>query len=598
MNSSGNNYNINKFEQELDATGKEGRFTVNNSKSPSNQETPTAPRPESRIDDSTNNIASDSDLKFLEPQSKYTPLEFDTPLDLYKFFSTIYQSGELKFYPWQEDVNNFLATTKPTWINPLRFLLRACNGSGKDAYVIAPFAVWFCCCKVRSRCIITSSSFSQLNSQTESYIRTLCFSINTWFEEQFGHDIFIIRKGHIICKATGSEIKMFATDDAGKAEGYHPWNDYPGAEMALIMNEAKTVIEEIFAAFRRCTGFNYWLEVSSPGQTSGHFYNTVKRSITWEEGYQRGKPFTKKVTAYDCPFHISKSEIEDAKEELGEHSPLFRSIYLAEFTSLDENVVIPIEIVQKCLDNPVLNPISIGTYCGIDTAAGGDEHSMYICKGNRIADEDHFREKDTTIAAARIVDNLNKWKAAYGLEPSHCSADDGGVSRGVIDQVVAKGWSVKRVLNQSQAINLKRYANRGAELWFRAREVLEHCYWRFDINKDRKLLDQLSTRYYKQSELNGKLGLESKREARAHGRPSPDRGDAFVLMLANLNVFDFKEKLLPDDKEAQVKPKKRFSNLDDLEEYVETEGIVDKEIPVQKRPVTTISQLFYGGPIY
>src|SRR6266404_7545881 len=149
----------------------------------------------------------------------------------------------------------------------------------------------------------------QLTSQTENHIRTICQSVN----EFHGVEIFRIRQRFIYCRLSGSEIRLFATDEAGRAEGYHPLE--PNSEMTIIVNEAKSVTEEIHAALARCTGFNYWFEISSAGEMTGSFY------YAWCNFEHK-----RKVTAYDC-LHIPEKEIEDAKRKFGEHSALFRSIY-------------------------------------------------------------------------------------------------------------------------------------------------------------------------------------------------------------------------------------------------------------------------------
>src|SRR5204863_301163 len=158
---------------------------------------------------------------------------------------------------------------KPTSQHPYKFVLIGNNGSGKDKFIIAPFAIWFTLTKIRSRVIITTASGTQLTSQTEPYIKDLCEKVNSFF----GTEIYRIRQRYIKCLLTGSEIRLFATDEKGRAEGYHPMDT--DSEMAIIVNEWKSVDDEITKALRRCTGFNYWLGISSAGEDSGAFYRAA-----------------------------------------------------------------------------------------------------------------------------------------------------------------------------------------------------------------------------------------------------------------------------------------------------------------------------------
>lgn len=454
-------------------------------------------------------------------------LEFKDPAELLETYDNQVILGDVTLHDWQREVSESFGSVKPTQHVPHKFALCACNGSGKDAYVIAPFAIWFALSKIKSRCIITSSSGVQLTSQTETYIRNLALKVN----EKHGEEIFKIRQRFIRCRLTGSEIRLFATDEEGKAEGYHPIE--AGAEMAIIINEAKSVAQEIFRALRRCTGYNYWLEVSTPSIPYGDFFKHFSR---WASA--------RRVDYRDCP-HISEQERLEELEEFGEHSAWYRSKYLALFTSLDGDSFISLEVVDRARQmskagyikwNNTNWPLRIG----IDLAAGGDENACIATRGNRIVKKLYFREKDTTITAHRI----NLWlrdELNVQLNHNFIFADDGGVGRGIIDKLVEMGWSsISRILNQSPALNKKVYINRGAENWFRVKRVLEENCWLFPFeDDDEKLYQQLYTRFYKQQQTQGRIALESKKDAKAEGRPSPDRADAFILCFTGQTIDDF-----------------------------------------------------------
>jgi hypothetical protein len=53
------------------------------------------------------------------------------------------------------------------------------------------------------------------------------------------------------------------------------------------------------------------------------------------------------------------------------------------------------------------------------------------------------------------------------------------------------------------------------------------------------LVKQLYNRYYKQQATQGRIFLEAKKEAKAHGRPSPDRADALVICLSDVSLDEF-----------------------------------------------------------
>lgn len=472
------------------------------------------------------------EIPLLNGEGKYKTLPFQLSAQIASsFYEAIREqlldsSGNVtSLHPWQLEISRELCTpeTKPTSKHPLKYALVASNGSGKDQFVIAPFAIWFVISKIRSRVIITSSSGTQLTNQTENYIKDLANKIN----EASGEEVFRIRQRYIFCRWTGSEIRMFATDEEGKAEGYHPLD--PNAEMCLIVNEAKSVTEEIHKALGRCSGYNYWLEVSSPGEPKGYLYHAF---TNWK--------YSRRVTSYDCP-HISPDEINDDKVLYGEQSAYFRSKHLALFTSLGGNVIIPIEVINRLKENPPAFNLVGAKWVpriGIDLSAGGDELCFAISVGNKQVVEETWKERDTTISADRINSLLLKHNIPKNHE--YIFADDGGVGHAIIDMLVRKGWNIKRIHNQSPAINKRHYGNRGAEAYDRVKRLFEESLFNPAGMSD-TCINQLCNRKVKDKLEGAKVFLQSKKDAKAHGFASPDRADAFVLSLTGLTIEDFLE---------------------------------------------------------
>ena len=503
--------------------------------------------------------AGDAEDNTPSPTGNFQRLEFLSSVALISFFDQNINKGIVRLHDWQVAVGKEICESKADSKNPFKFALCACNGSGKDAFVIAPFAIWFCCSKIKSRCIITSSSGVQLSSQTENYIRELAIKLNEYFTSQFGGPIFKINQRFIKCILSGSEIRLFATDEEGKAEGYHPIE--PNAEFCIIVNEAKSVAPEIFRALRRCTGYNYWIDVSSPGQPFGDFYNHY---TNWTH---------KLLVDYKlCPHH-SDSEREEDKLNHGEHSAYYRSKWLALFTSIEGNSVLPIELIDRVrtmskeglIEHTHKDwPLRVG----IDLAAGGDENCICGVKGNKITHRLNFREKDTTVAASRI-DMYLRDTLGLAKDHEHIYIDDGGVGRGITDMLANMGWNLARIRNQSRASNTKMYLNQGAENWNGVRQLLDNGLLLLDID-DKLFYEQLSNRYYRQEGSQGKIALESKAQAKANGRPSPDRADAYVLALKGLLPSDFDKK---DTKDVKAERKSILVNrsVEALEAHNEKE---------------------------
>lgn len=502
----------------------------------------------------------------------FQTIAFANPAELFCFFNEHFSSQSIgpdgkptMLYPWQTYTLESFAAVKPTAMRPHKFCLCAANGSGKDSIIIAAFAVWMLMTKIQARVIITSSSGTQLTSQTENSIRNLCEAVN----KIFGCEYVRIRQRYYKCRLSGSEIRLFATDEAGKAEGYHPMT--PNSEMAIIISEGKSVNDEIHEALRRCTGFNYWIEVSTPGEPTGYFHKiatnfTPVDLIDIPIKIVKPGSYTVRVTSYDCPRHLSLEDIEIDKTELGEHSAFFRSKHLALFTSLGGEVIIPFELVERLYSNPPVYSISNWpTRVGIDLAAGGDENALCFIKGNKIHKEVFFRESDTTLTADRIESILNENQ----IDKSHeyIFADDGGVGHSIIDMLRRKGWNIKRVLNQWAAINKRQFGNRGAENWYRCKRLFEEGL--LDIKLlSKETIKQIGSRRYKQALTGARIILEKKSEAKANGRPSPDRADALMLALTGLTIDEFIQAKTSEGPVVNIKEgEKTFKTSEEFVDY-------------------------------
>lgn len=407
--------------------------------------------------------------------------------------------------------------------NRLLYGLPAANGSGKDQFIFAGFAIWWAVCGCKNRLIGTSFDSKQIKDQSEPSIKYLIDR----FCAVFGQHWFRSVQGHHVCLETGSEIVLFATDDPGRAEGYHPW---PGGKMALVVNEAKNVPEAIFDAIRRCTGYSMFILISSPAGKSGTFYNNSLRGVRHPAPCKLNQWFYRHVSAHDCP-HIPRSHIEEQISTMPEW--WVNSSINAEFSDADDAVIIPdYHLLALAQNLPPVQGDDIGI--GLDTAGGVDENSCYVRKGNDVIHEFHFRQKDTTETSASIDAQLSPWKHLNYI----FNADDGGISQAITDNLVKLGWKVSRRRNQSPANNKSKFLNLGAESWWNLRMLIIRKEIRLNLyNKDKtinpkyaKLLSQLTSRRLDGKEsAQGKLKLEPKPEHKQRMRESPDRADALVL---------------------------------------------------------------------
>ena len=99
--------------------------------------------------------------------------DFADPLELAQLIFP-----DVQFHGWQYKISTLLGNTKATQFDPFKLCLTACNGSGKDAFVITPFTIWFMMTRRDGLIVITSSSGVQLTAQTETYISRMAAAVD------------------------------------------------------------------------------------------------------------------------------------------------------------------------------------------------------------------------------------------------------------------------------------------------------------------------------------------------------------------------------------------------------------------------------------
>lgn len=256
-----------------------------------------------------------------------------------------------------------------------RVALVAANGSGKTAAVNVGLLLWWLYRYPKGRAVVTSGSWTQIERQLWPNLKMHQHALSKLFNWRFGADT--------ITTPQGGFIQAISTDDPGRAEGFHQNLDRD-APLLLMVDEAKSIKEDIFNAFNRCTPTCMVL-TSSPGKPSGTFYQAFRRN--------RRLWHTVQVNAFMCP-HITPERIELARQLYGEDHPVFRSMILGEFTEGDDAMMIPRYLVERALAHPA-KPRSGTRTAAVDWAAGGDETVLAERNGNQLRLLWKDREKDT-----------------------------------------------------------------------------------------------------------------------------------------------------------------------------------------------------------
>lgn len=379
------------------------------------------------------------------------------------------------------------------------------NEGGKSSRIVAGAALWWITVHKRGRVAITTKDQKQLNEQ-------IIPAIEKHLPKLEGYNS--VRSPYYqVTTPKGGKLIAYVTDDAHRVEGLH--SDGVDAPLLWEVDEAKGVEEQIFDGIDRC-GYRAVIYTSSPGSKQGTFYDAFTKN--------RNQFICIKAGLADCP-HIDPQKIERIIAKHGPDSAFTLSSLHGEFMEQGtEEFPIPIEYVERCLNNPPKHrPGMQIVFC--DFGGATSEHTVTHRDGNKVTLVDHWCEASKEAAANRFIRNFRK----LGVKATQIFGDasDPEIARLLSDN----GWSINRQNFGSPADGEEEeYVSWGAAAWIKTGIMLGKCELLIDYADEAELIRQLTVRK-KKIGSRGRLGIEEKHELakRFNGSPPPqDWADGFV----------------------------------------------------------------------
>ena len=407
---------------------------------------------------------------------------------------------ELEPYPWQVEVLNWFADIwgrqKGACVAP--------NGAGKSANIIGPLALFWLCMAPRATVVITSADSRQIDHQIWPAIIK--------HREKF--PTFKFQERHIV-SPTGGEVVAFTTDEPGRAEGWH--FEKPDKPLLMIVDEAKSVRQDIFSAVDRCS-FNALLLISSTGRNQGEFYKAMRGMIP---GFK-----TRKVSLKECP-HVDPQKIIDLEAKYGPKHPFVMSVLHSEFISEDDDnrYFFTRERVDQLVQHPPNYKAGTGRLIYCDFAGGAAENVIAMRLGNRITLVKCWHEANEMVAIGQFIREFRKLE----IKPDQVYGDDCGPGKVMINRFYEVGWPINRINGNAPAMRSTEYGNRSAEIWDNAAMAVEQA--EVIIPDDDILTAQLCSRM-RATDSKGRMLCEGKLDMRKRGIESPDRADAVNAVIA------------------------------------------------------------------
>jgi hypothetical protein len=432
-------------------------------------------------------------------------------------------------YSWQEDVVNTcdLHSDGETF----KLALRAPNMSGKTSHLAVLVSLWHLVKHPAGKVVYTSKDLRQVNDQFWRAIRHQLHHFPNWK---------ITESQHLIETPEGGFLRAFTTKDAGRVEGFHR---APGSPLLVIVDEAKSIEEEIFRGIDRCD-YNLIAYISSPDEKTGRFY----------EAFQSDQFAKFHAGLLDCK-HISKERIEATKAWYGPNDPYTLSVLEGQF--MDYGAGIPHIIEHGELEawrNKTIGVLPGPRVFACDFARGGDDNVLLLKEGNKVVNIWTCREKDTARAVEWFVGLIRD--NGYS-NSTMVLGDASGVGGPMCDQLRRHGIGVTDFNFGGKSAD-PRFKNEGSRAWYalaqmiRDSKIVPPPYEQQDV---KRLFAQLANRQVKHEE-SGKLSMESKEEMKSRGGvSSPDIADALVMAFSRPEALRFS--YMPFDDTGRVEIARR-----------------------------------------
>ena len=317
-------------------------------------------------------------------------------------------------------------------------------------------------------------------------------------------------------------------------QGFH------AEEVLYIIDEASGVDDKIFEPVLGAlsTSGARLLMCGNPTQLSGFFYDSHhKNRASYTTFHIDGRNSSR----------VSQDFVQTIIRMYGEDSDVFRVRVAGEFPLQEEDIFIPLSLVEHSIMTEYSIPQKPTLlHIGADIARFGDDKTVIGYKVNeKVTFYKKRRGQDTMKTADDIVLLGEELMKRYSYtEPIPIKIDDGGVGGGVVDRLrqIKRNqperfwWMEIYPVKFGQRIQHKHYYDSTTYMMAVVKKLLQPYDEQGNpkpieliLPNDDDMAAQLSGRKYFLTE-NSKIKIESKKEMKKRGRPSPDEADCILLL--------------------------------------------------------------------
>ena len=457
-----------------------------------------------------------------DPQAELIALAGECTHDPLRWVSAAYDwgEGELAAFKgprqWQaealDEIGRHLRNPETRHM-PLQLARASGHGIGKSA-LIGQIVNWALSTCEDAKVVITANTDTQLRTKTSP-------EIGKWQRLSITADWFSIQSTSVAAKDSGYE-KTWRAD-------FVPWSEHnteafaglhnKGKRIVLIFDEASAISDKVWEVAEGAMTDEgteiIWIAFGNPTRNTGRFRECFRRfKHRW-----KGRQIDSRTVE-----GTNKEQIAKWVEDYGEDSDFVKVRVRGMFPSMSAKQYISEADVTGAY-GLVLRQEQYEfapKILTLDPAWEGDDELVFaIRQGLYFRILRTMQKNDNDLAVAQIL---------MALEDEH-EADavfvDAGFGTGIVSagRTMGRDWVLVWFAEAAADIGC---LNKRAEMWKGARDWLKAG---GSIPEDPMLRDELQAPEIV-PRMDGKLQIESKKEMKARGIPSPNRADSLVLSFA------------------------------------------------------------------
>ena len=426
--------------------------------------------------------------------------------------------------PWQEALLRDVGEGLLSVTRAIQLARTSGHGIGKSA-LVAWLILWGLTTRVGTRGVVTANTENQLKTRT-------WVELGKWYRLFLGRDYFLLTATRI-CARDPVWSDQWRIDQV-------PWSERNTEAFAglhnkdrrilLIFDEASGIPDAIWetaeGAMTDASTQIIWAVFGNPNRHKGRFRDCFpggKFAHRWRSAAVDSR--TVSIT--------NKEQIAQWIADYGEDHDFVRVRVRGVFPRVDAEAFISYEVALEATSREVEPQLGWPIVLGVDVGRFGDDPSVIYPRKGRDAQTNPpevYPGIDTMALAMKIVQAVDRYKATMVF------VDEGGVGGGVVDRLRQLQCPVIGVDFGAGPDGLgdvgTKYANKRAEIWGLMRQWLPTGKIVDSIRgMDISLVNELCGPAYG---LNAKeaIQLESKKDMRRRGVPSPNIADALACTFA------------------------------------------------------------------